>query len=334
MVGRCALLLATVALSWPLIVPSSALRLVTFGDSLTDSGNIFNLTNGTTPSPSSGYYQGSFSDGPAWNLLASRRLGASLWDFAHGSATSDNSLVEANDIAGLGRPSPDVLEQVDMYRARLAAEPLREPTLHALFIGANNYYRSLEFGKDLQETDVTSFVNSTLNDAEAIIAAARRANMTGPNGAIKLAVLGMYPLELAPALNPFCFNRTRIRTLMELHDRLLRASLPSLPAETAFVSVRTPLMSANFSQELLTSACIAVSPCKDGAPGSLARAPFLWWDPWHLTSRGNEIISAQYLSVTGSTNGTVPSGAFVSGPSTRTAGLAVMGALWMLLAGF
>jgi len=51
-------------------------QIVVFGDSLSDSGNLFAATMGTTPPPP--YYQGRFSNGPVWVEDLAGRLGVEM----------------------------------------------------------------------------------------------------------------------------------------------------------------------------------------------------------------------------------------------------------------
>jgi len=58
-------------------------QVVAFGDSLSDNGNMFDLTEGYPPPP---YYDGRFSNGPVWVDYLSQDLGVDLLDMSYGGA--------------------------------------------------------------------------------------------------------------------------------------------------------------------------------------------------------------------------------------------------------
>ncbi|MBV8232201.1 MAG: hypothetical protein JO329_19640, partial [Planctomycetaceae bacterium] len=63
-------------LTWqaPEVKAGQFTQLVAFGDSLTDVGNVYHITNGTFP-VSPPYDQGRFSDGPVWVEELASRMG-------------------------------------------------------------------------------------------------------------------------------------------------------------------------------------------------------------------------------------------------------------------
>ncbi len=107
-------------------------NLFIFGDSLSDTGNIFAATGGATPA--SPYFNGRFSDGPVWAEYLAAGLGlpnggrASLLggtDFAFGGART----------AG-GGSIPSVLSQVGSFAGALPA--LDPNALYVLVAGGND----------------------------------------------------------------------------------------------------------------------------------------------------------------------------------------------------
>ncbi|MBI9077828.1 MAG: SGNH/GDSL hydrolase family protein [Desulfatibacillum sp.] len=54
--------------------PPELENLVVFGDSLSDSGNLFSVTSGTSPDPEE-YWQGRFSNGPSWPEITADMMG-------------------------------------------------------------------------------------------------------------------------------------------------------------------------------------------------------------------------------------------------------------------
>jgi phospholipase/lecithinase/hemolysin len=112
-------------------------RLIVFGDSLSDIGNIDNATLGVVPG--SHYYSGRFSNGPTWveRLSFDRGLGPLFPstdggdDFAYGGAETSG----ANGIGGLF--IRDLDEQLSDFRASRTVDP---NALYVVWAGANDLF--------------------------------------------------------------------------------------------------------------------------------------------------------------------------------------------------
>lgn len=106
-------------------------NLFIFGDSLSDTGNIFTVTGGATPAAP--YFNGRFSDGPVWSELLASGLGlpgggqASLQggtNFAFGGART------------VGGSVPSVIAQVGLLTS---AQPVLDPSaLYVVVAGGND----------------------------------------------------------------------------------------------------------------------------------------------------------------------------------------------------
>src|ERR1051325_6177463 len=84
-----AILLATLFSTAQVANADQFKRLIVFGDSLSDNGNLFALSGNTYPPPP--YYLGRFSNGPVWVEDLAERLGVPLDDFAVGGANTDTT---------------------------------------------------------------------------------------------------------------------------------------------------------------------------------------------------------------------------------------------------
>ena len=70
-------------------------RLVVFGDSFSDSGNLFKATAGLIPK--NPYWEGRFSNGPVWSEYLAYSLNIKLDNWAYsGSPTSSQNLLQVN----------------------------------------------------------------------------------------------------------------------------------------------------------------------------------------------------------------------------------------------
>jgi thermolabile hemolysin len=109
----------------PSVVAASPFsHIVVFGDSLSDTGNLFALDPSSVPA--SKYYQGRFSNGQVWveYLAAADLLDATLVNNAYGGATTD------------GNSPPGLQLQVSTY---VAAADVLPDALYVIWIGANDF---------------------------------------------------------------------------------------------------------------------------------------------------------------------------------------------------
>jgi hypothetical protein len=96
--------------------PSGISRLVMFGDSLSDNGNLFRFTGEPAPP----YWEGRFSNGPTYAEQLANELGAKLDDLAFGGADALRHL--AGDLEPQRRFH---LERADLRRAVLGSRLAR-----------------------------------------------------------------------------------------------------------------------------------------------------------------------------------------------------------------
>ena len=125
-----AILLASVFGASPAANAQKFRRLIVFGDSLSDNGNLFAIT-GFPPAPY--YFMGRFSNGPVWVEDLAQRLDVPLDDFAYGGANTD-----ATDING---PFPGIKAQIgNSTTGYISTHPVADPkALYIIWGGANDY---------------------------------------------------------------------------------------------------------------------------------------------------------------------------------------------------
>lgn len=112
-------------------------KVIAFGDSLSDTGNIFNASQWRFPNPDS-WFLGHFSNGFVWTEYLAQGLNVPLYNWAVGGAAGRNQYVALTG----------VYEQVSSYLSymRLAKNYQPENSLFTLEFGLNdfmNYNRSL-----------------------------------------------------------------------------------------------------------------------------------------------------------------------------------------------
>ena len=177
-------LLATVSslpfsLSFSENVPFESI--VIFGDSLSDNGNVYALTNETYPIPP--YWKGRYSNGPNWvdqlNL-------SGVSDYAYGSATTDNNLVQGYT-KGNTVPVPGMLQQVEIYLNSTNVNEIDfERTLYILWGGNNDFIFDFTLYPDV-------IVASLLKSAQSLL----------DIGAKNLLVFNQVPVQYFPFTKPF-----------------------------------------------------------------------------------------------------------------------------------
>ena len=132
------------------VLPASAYtQLFAFGDSLSDAGNLFQVT-GSPPAPD---FMGHASDGPTWVEGLSLQLNLSSLtpgllggnDFAFAGAQSGQTDANPNLLGGTTTPNPTRMFDLDpRVMAYHNAHPNPVPgALYTLDIGANDIFAAL-----------------------------------------------------------------------------------------------------------------------------------------------------------------------------------------------
>lgn len=162
------LLLVTVCLVLCLPVAAEASdhgynKIIYFGDSLSDNGNLYSRTFGIIPK-SPPYFEGRFSNGPTWaELVAEHYLqtdNVNSENFAVGSATA----VFHNPAKGY---LPYTLTMAVYNHLIRSAYSDRAHTLYAIWIGANDYLNGS--ADDAVDTATTAVVDSIGANIENLI---------------------------------------------------------------------------------------------------------------------------------------------------------------------
>ncbi len=97
-------------------------RVVMFGDSLSDTGNMYRLSKRKIPSRSS-YYKGRYSNGSVWLEYIRSKMGIRTQNLAHGGALSGYTNVSGS--------YPGLRTQIDTYLA-IASKAQPQNALHHL----------------------------------------------------------------------------------------------------------------------------------------------------------------------------------------------------------
>lgn len=189
--------------------------LVVFGDSLSDTGNLFELTGGTYP-PSPPYFNGRFSNGPIWIDYLTTSLGLTAADvnnFAVGGAQTGEGNVE-NIVGRIDTDLPGLQNQIEEFTTQVGiADP---DALYFFWAGANDFLILPEDPQAVQAAITNAVTN--INTAVANLATTGAENIVVSN----LPSLGLTPLSRVLQTSE------QAQQLTQAYNQALAASLISL----------------------------------------------------------------------------------------------------------
>ena len=291
-------------------------RIVVFGDSLSDAGNVFRITSDlaasdpaykpdpppTLGSPSFGaYYMGRASNGPNWvdqlaDLLGLQRATASLnggTNYAYASARSGaGTNVRFPSPTYAPNPPVTVLRTGAQIAAFAAADTFRSNDLVTLWVGANDF-RDLLLG----QTTTSAIVGNIVQEVQTLNAL----------GARTIVVPNQVDLSLPPinAANPFA---PLVRALSIQFDAALAAQLqalmldPTISARIVPVDDYAPL-AAVFADPAAFGFANVTQPAVtfDSSTGTFSEVPdpngYFWFDSIHPTTRAQTIFAQATFDV-------------------------------------
>ncbi|KAF9430381.1 hypothetical protein BGZ94_007119 [Podila epigama] len=114
-------------------------QLTVFGDSYSDIGNVFRLSNQTWPLPKT-FYKGRFSDGPVWSEYIARDRKYKLHNYAYGAATSDSTTVQGYSGPDASIPVPGFIQQIQDYNPAKQSKTSISKTLFAVNFQGNDFF--------------------------------------------------------------------------------------------------------------------------------------------------------------------------------------------------
>ena len=192
--------------SMPLVTHTSKVKLVIFGDSLSDNGNSYEFSHHQKPAAPT-YYQGRFSDGPIWidyvaNLIFLDADKQKILNYAFGGA-------------GVLHSQPHVFilsQEIDSYLLTHSVRPDTD-TWFILWIGANDYL----LHPDSNETDV----NKVVTEID------RNLSRLQKHGAQHIVVMGLPDLGVLPYANDLEVQSS-LSMLTRLHNQQLKNRITQL----------------------------------------------------------------------------------------------------------
>lgn len=245
-----------------------------FGDSLSDQGQLFDLTGGAFP-PQPPYFQGRFSNGPVWIEGAAPRLGLSTSlenNFAFGGATSGTD--NYND-ALLGADLPGVTDELNGFLQGLGGQAADPEALYVVWAGSNDFFLDLSDPSAVITDAVTNIANivGTLEafGAQHVLV-------------MNLPDLGQTPYGISSGLAP------QLTYLTQTFNSALSGTLDLLGLDATQIDVfsRFQQIVADPAAFGLTNVTVAAF---DGAGVVADPATSLFWDSVHPTAAGHALIA-------------------------------------------
>lgn len=267
-------------------------RIVSFGDSLSDTGNIYTELQQTFPIHTS-WFLGRFSNGPVWTEYLARRTGLPLTTWATGGAQVDNAYGVIN---GAKAQVDSFLRYIRLNRNTYDVQR----TLFTVWIGANDAMNGRKAGDVI--TDLEKALDTLVQ-----------------GGARKIVLLGLPDITRAPAFHPIEGKQGTGRldanevhaTVSALNEALPRlasdisartgAEIVWIDAEKRFSGVLADPGAHGFSE--VTRPCLALR--SQGSQVYLGTQPirndcvpeqYVFWDMVHPTTRMHELMSRWVLS--------------------------------------
>ncbi|PHH66123.1 hypothetical protein CDD81_186 [Ophiocordyceps australis] len=254
--------------------------LVVFGDSYSDNGNVYALSNKTWPADPA-YFQGRFSNGPVWAEKLAASKGLVLHDYAYAGATTSNSIIQGSSGAKSEISVPSLDEQVERY---LSAPPV-QPSHSAIVLwgGVND-----------------ALFNSSLAPGPSSQAIGAMAARLQSKGAARVLVLGMVELSLIPYASYIdAAEQAKLRGFVAGYNAALKTMAEK--KGVGWVDVNPLLQSFEYYGKGWQGAGLDAfgfyGSCLEGAYMEAPRKECgdadkrVYWDEYHVSRRTHELLA-------------------------------------------
>ena len=235
-----------------------------YGDSLSDNGNLYAAT-GYPPAP---YYNGRFSNGPVAPEQLAALLGAPLFDFAYGGATTG-----LGNIGDGGTQTSRGLLGLPGMLAELAAAPLPPALIPTLLFVVSGGADDFESGGS---------VTTAVQDIDEIVATLQA------EGATHILVPGLPDLGLTPEF----YGDAAATKYTDAFNAGLQATLPAGATYSNVFSLLNAI-DANPTAYGFTN---VTTPCYNSITQAVCSDPsqYLFWDDIHPTTAADTFLADQF----------------------------------------
>lgn len=256
-------------LATPAVGSERFTRLVVFGDSLSDTGNLFAATHGALP-PSPPYFQGRFSNGPLWVDFLAAELAVSVDNFAIAGALTGHA--NENDTASV--KFGGLLDEIAAF-VRLHPAGVDPNALYVVWAGAN------DFRSAPSPATILPALTNLVTAVQTLRALGAR-DILVPN----MPDLGVTPAGLASGFS------SQLTALSAAFNAALTATFTVLDLNVTLAEV-FGLVDTVVAQPSEFGFTDVTTPCLNTMTFSVCANPdqHLFWDPIHPTTRGHEILA-------------------------------------------
>jgi outer membrane lipase/esterase len=247
--------------------------IIVFGDSLSDVGNLYDMTGGAIPPPP--YWQGHFTNGPVWvEHLASRLSLQSTLDnnYAVGGACTGQG--NSNE-AVVGMDLPGLQDEIAQFTDNLSGGPADAEALYVVWAGPNDFFAS--------PADIPAAITQAVGNIVTAVGTLRVA------GAEHILVPNIVDL----GITPFGISSGMASDLTQLSAGFNFALYSTLDAlgldviEFDVFSVLNDMVNdpGAFGFSNVTDACF------DGSSVCANPDEYLFWDSVHPAAKGHELFA-------------------------------------------
>lgn len=275
-----------------------------FGDSLSDTGNVY--VGSQNMQPSAPYYNGQYSNGPTWVQGVSAGLGlaplnpslAGGNDYAFGGATTSYAPTVFADV-------PNLTQQITSFSTTLAGKSALPSGLYTVWIGANDIFNILGSTAGACVTDPSGCV---LGAAQAEANDIGTLSSLGATNFLVPLVPNLGATPIIATADAFVGAGGTLQTfatfLSQSYNDALKADLASLATtpgiHLAFLDTFALLDNAIVNPSALgltnvTDACYTGGET-GGGPVCANPNQYLFWDAIHPTETGHTLIAQAALA--------------------------------------
>lgn len=290
-----------------------------FGDSLSDTGNLFAATS-IPPSP---YYNGRISNGKLWIEYLTESFGLTYDqanNYAWAGARTDDSNMLDTIVKLTGGNALGLSEQVDSY---LSSNTPDADALYIVWAGPNDYV------KDVTATNPAALAQPAeyiINDLEQqvstsvsnIMSALDSLSQAGVNN---IMVVGMVDVGATPNVTKLGLT-TEVTSVSIAFNDALQAALATLSYNVLYFDAYTlnVTVAANPDSYGLTNTSDACFTTKSIISSSTCNTPneYLSWDGTHPTTTVHQIIASSMYTFLQEDNSTPTDGETTDTPTEET----------------
>ncbi|MFM2430308.1 MAG: hypothetical protein RLZZ511_1521 [Cyanobacteriota bacterium] len=256
-------------------------QLIVFGDSLSDTGNLFKLTGQQFP-PSPPYFEGRLSNGPIWVDFIAPELGIPdrrVKSFAVSGATTGRDNIE-NARQGTAR-FPGLLNEIDAFIAAPGFSGANPKALYVVWAGGNDFLQIAETPQNAPQVITQAIAN--LATAITTLVGAGAKQIVVPNQ----VNFGLTPFARERGIAAVAtqatigFNQALARGIGQLEKTL---NIDLIEVDMFSVVERIAALPGEFGFSNVSNALI-----REANPVNPNR--YFWWDDVHPTTQAHKVYA-------------------------------------------